>query len=429
MIKFQSINEKLIVIVSLTMILITAVTNIYSWSNGLSRIRDEMDEKLYQELELARGALEYPIWDLNYEATNSIIEAVIHKPSVVSILVLSPNGDFIAGIKKDNFIDDTFTQSRKVIHDNQYIGLVEISMTDQYVKEDFIRIRLVDLQLVLLQMLVVILIIHFFMYKELSPLLELENVASNIANGDFDNLILKKASHQVKKLQEAVYKMQAGLIDKENRIKDQIDQLEEAVKNTNTAYKDTVLGLAKSVEINDTYTGGHCERVAFLSKRIAQVLNLDQEAVDDIEIAAILHDIGKIGISASILNKPGRLTEEEYIIVKTHSQKGYDILNNISFLNTVSQHVLMHHERVDGKGYPNGRSGDDISLGAKIISVADSYDAMTSKRSYREKVMTMDEAISELRRNSGSQFDPLVVDVFVKLLEGGVDIEFFKDES
>ena len=188
--------------------------------------------------------------------------------------------------------------------------------------------------------------------------------------------------------------------------------LEELKKN----YLSTVRALASAIEANDKYTWGHCERVANISIAIAKAMGLGKEDISILEFAALLHDIGKLGISPEILNKKGKLTQEEFEIVKRHPGIGYEILSEVEFLYDSRKVLLQHHERVDGNGYPQGLYGDNIVSLAKIMAIADAYDAMTSSRPYREIPLTKEQAIEELVKGRGTQFDEEIVDCFIELL-------------
>ena len=181
-------------------------------------------------------------------------------------------------------------------------------------------------------------------------------------------------------------------------------------------YLSTVKALANSIEANDEYTRGHCERVRNISMAIARAMELDTRETNNLEFASVLHDIGKIGIPREILHKERGLTFEEYETIKSHPRIGFDILAGVDFLKESSEMIYQHHERVNGGGYPRGLVGDEISLAAKVLTVADAYDAMTSTRPYRKIPLTQDEAVRQLQEGKGVQFDIEVVDVFVKIL-------------
>jgi putative nucleotidyltransferase with HDIG domain len=187
-------------------------------------------------------------------------------------------------------------------------------------------------------------------------------------------------------------------------------------ERTQRTYYETIRALAEALEARDAYTRGHSERVTNYALAIADALALAEEERRIIEHAGLLHDIGKIGISDSILHKTSQLSAADRKIIESHPLFGDTILGPIKFLHRVQAIVKHHHERYDGTGYPDGLTGEQIPLSARIVCVADSYDAMTSDRPYR-RALTRDEAVAELLRNKRRQFDPHVVDVFVDLLE------------
>lgn len=193
------------------------------------------------------------------------------------------------------------------------------------------------------------------------------------------------------------------------------------------SYFSTVQALSAAIDAKDPHTRGHSGRVVKYSQIIARSMGHAQHDVEAIKIAAYLHDIGKIGIDERILLKPLKLTKEEFELVKKHSSISAKILARVSFLKKTVPIVRHHHEHFDGGGYPDGLAGTAIPLGARIISVADSFDAMTSDRPYRQ-ALTKDKAINELKRCAGTQFDPDVVDVFINhaaLAEGEVATQAF----
>lgn len=188
-------------------------------------------------------------------------------------------------------------------------------------------------------------------------------------------------------------------------------------------YLQTVMSLANSIEAMDAYTRGHCQRVMEISCEVARVLGLSNEEIEDLRYAAILHDIGKIGVSTNILNKNGSLTEEEFKEIKKHPEIAYNILKDVKFLSKALNGILQHHERYDGKGYPYGLKGNEICIFGRIMCVADAFDAMTSDRPYR-KGMQVEAAMKELERCKGTQFDPDIVDMFLFLLDSEKKIQY-----
>ena len=184
------------------------------------------------------------------------------------------------------------------------------------------------------------------------------------------------------------------------------------------AYLETIRMLAAAVEARDPYTGGHLERVTHYALAIARSLGWTGERITEAEMGAILHDIGKIGIHDAILRKAGPLTDEEWVHMRSHPVIGTQILRGISFLEPVIPYVRHHHERWDGKGYPDGLAGENIPIGGRLIAVADAFDAMTSSRPYRP-ALPVDAALAELRSSTGRQLDPRIVEAFMSAYDRG----------
>lgn len=178
------------------------------------------------------------------------------------------------------------------------------------------------------------------------------------------------------------------------------------------------------LEHRDAYTAGHSQRVTEITMATARAINMPDEEMNTLRLAGLIHDLGKIGIEDDILRKPGRLDEREYSIIKTHPEKGVQIIEPLDFLKDTIPIILHHHERFDGTGYPKGLGGHEIPLGSRIIAAADTFDAMTSSRAYR-KARNNEEAIAELVRCSGSQFDPEIVELYSNIREN----RFFDVES
>lgn len=177
---------------------------------------------------------------------------------------------------------------------------------------------------------------------------------------------------------------------------------------------ETVLALAKTIEARDRYTGGHAQRVTDLAERLARKMNLYESEVQDIRWAALLHDIGKIGIADDILHRPGPLTTPEWDIMRQHPDIGAEIILMVSNLTAVAELVRCHHERFDGSGYPRGLKGAEIPVGARILAIIDSYDAMTDGRVYRPASSHQD-ALNEIIRCAGKFYDPAIIEEFTTL--------------
>jgi HD-GYP domain-containing protein (c-di-GMP phosphodiesterase class II) len=182
------------------------------------------------------------------------------------------------------------------------------------------------------------------------------------------------------------------------------------------AYEATVGALCQAVETKDFYTRGHSDRVSRGSVMIAREIGMHGERVEAIRYAGMLHDVGKLGVPTKVLQKTGKLTEEEYAAIQLHPMRGLDIVREIGFLDEALAGIMHHHERIDGRGYPMGLAGDEIPEFARVLAVADAFDSMTSTRSYRG-ARPVEEAVAELRKWSGTQFDPAFVDAFVAAIK------------
>jgi putative two-component system response regulator len=213
-------------------------------------------------------------------------------------------------------------------------------------------------------------------------------------------------------------------LELENR--DYQQHLEEKVeaqsKKIRAAFFNAVTALAYALEAKDVYTSGHSQRVTEISVAIAEEMGLSKEDIRKIRLAGLVHDIGKIGVQETVLNKPGSLSEEELKHVRLHSETGERILVPIVDDEDILKAVRHHHERYDGWGYPDGLREEQIPLLARIIAVADSFDAMTSERSYR-KAMTKEEACAEIEHCRGTQFDPEAADAFLRVWRRAVTVD------
>ncbi|MBQ7371843.1 MAG: HD domain-containing protein, partial [Blautia sp.] len=181
---------------------------------------------------------------------------------------------------------------------------------------------------------------------------------------------------------------------------------------------ETIMAIAKAVDAKDERTAQHSQRVSEYSVLIGRELGFSEAECENLRKAARMHDIGKIGIPDNILNKPARLTDEEYAVMKSHVVRGGEILKDFTLIDHVVEGALYHHERYDGRGYPEGLKGEGIPLYGRIIGVADAFDAMTANRVYR-KQMDFDYVLNEMRNGRGTQFDPQMVDILLKLIDDG----------
>ena len=188
------------------------------------------------------------------------------------------------------------------------------------------------------------------------------------------------------------------------------------VKGAASSYVSTIYALMAAIDAKDHYTFSHSENVAYYAQELAKAYGMDEEAVKIIYEAGLLHDIGKIGIDESIINKPGKLTDQEYETIKGHVELAVGIIRHLPSLDYVIPAVIGHHERYDGKGYPRRLKGEGIPLMARILCIADSFDAMVSKRSYKQE-MDVQTALKIIDEEAGYQFDPQLAHIFIELVK------------
>ena len=259
--------------------------------------------------------------------------------------------------------------------------------------------------------LVTILIGVFFAEKLTNPVRELAGGAHRIASGDFSQRI------------EVTSRTELGdLGNSFNLMTDQVERfisdLQKSAEENRQLFIGTVKGLAAAIDGKDPYTRGHSERVSRFSVAIAQRMELPDDEIEKIRISALLHDVGKIGIDDNILKKPAALTDEEYEVMKKHPQKGYKIMSQIPAMKEFLPGMYMHHEMVNGQGYPQGLKGDEIPLMGKIVAVADTFDAMTTDRPY-QKAMKFEDALTRIEGFVGTRYDPGVVAAFAEACREG----------
>lgn len=237
----------------------------------------------------------------------------------------------------------------------------------------------------------------------------------------FSNVYLQKQEIEALYQQaSAVNEQLYSYINELNQAKDLLRkknlEMEKFNNNMQQGYIQTVMSLANAIEAKDAYTRGHCQRVMEISCEIAGRMGLSEKEIDNLRFAAILHDIGKIGIPATILNKRAPLAPEEFEEIKKHPTISYNILKEVNFIQEGLEGVLQHHERYDGKGYPYGLKGEQISIYGRILCIADAFDAMTTDRPYR-KALSLEMALREIDLYSGTQFDPDISRIFSKMLK------------
>jgi HD-GYP domain-containing protein (c-di-GMP phosphodiesterase class II) len=243
------------------------------------------------------------------------------------------------------------------------------------------------------------------------PIQKLADGARRLAGGDYATRVAIKSENEVGVLADAFNQM-GGEIEKS------IEQIRKAAQTNKELFMGAIRMLANAIDEKDPYTRGHSERVAFYSAVLAKHLGMSEEDVEKVHLSGIIHDVGKIGIEDKILRKAAALTDEEYEIMKQHPTKGAHILEAVPLLKEMAGAGLMHHENVDGSGYPEGLKGDEIPLLGRIVSVADAFDAMTTDRPY-SKAMTIEAAIARLRFLAGKKFDVGCVDAFERAAAAG----------
>jgi len=244
-----------------------------------------------------------------------------------------------------------------------------------------------------------------------------EDVAVETMKAGAHDYILK---HNLVRLLPAVQR-ELGEAEVRRKRKQAEEALQRSYNQLRETFIETVNALASTIEMKDPYTAGHQRWATRLACAIAKEMGLSEKRIEGIRMAGLIHDIGKINIPAEILNKPGHLSEIQYNMVKIHPQVGCDILKEIKFPWPVAEIVLQHHERMDGSGYPQGFSGAEIILEARILAVADVVEAMASHRPYR--AAGIERALDEISRNKGTLYDPDVVDVCLKLFEQGFQFD------
>ncbi len=300
--------------------------------------------------------------------------------------------------------DETIIDLKSI--DNQFLGQVILKYNNLFpkgAKELFFQ----NVLLSLIVLFVLFIFLSQLLSRKLAQRIELlHSEVETAVQRNFNYEIKVQGDDEISGLADSFNKMSQTM-------RDHVKQILRANEKLNSTYLEIIHGLITAIELKDPYARGHSQRVMIYSELIAKKIKYPD--IETIRMAALLHDIGKIGIPEHILNKPDLLTPEEYDIVKAHPDYGYKILSNIEGFNRIKNIIRFHHERVDGKGYPAGMKDIIIPLESRIIAVADTFDAITSDRAYR-KGMTSKEAIAELQRVKGTQLDEKIVDYFISII-------------
>ncbi len=228
------------------------------------------------------------------------------------------------------------------------------------------------------------------------------------------DILLLRVNHAIE-----LTRLQADL---EYKVKEKTQEVLAQTQKLTRLSTQAVMALAGAIDAKDTYTNGHSSRVADYSRTIACLAGFPQEAQEEIYMIGLLHDVGKISVPDAIINKPSKLTDEEYELIKSHPILGANILKRIPDFPKLLTGAKYHHERYDGRGYPDGLAGNDIPVEARIIAVADAYDAMSSRRSYRD-VLPQTQIRAEMEKGKGTQFDPVFADIMLSMIDADTDYQ------
>lgn len=393
---------------------------------------DPISDNITMPITLKTSKNEYLVGYLNLNALKNSIKSIDLKGAVYAIL--DENGNYIF-YPKDNYVKErrvnkNFTELRNgeiangeiLSHNNvlsiiQYQRIQSIGWTLILYQDmnDMLQPIYMTLLIFFVALIIILLVtfssLNYNLKKVDHVLLDFIDITKKVSHGEYAMRVPNYPYSEFQMLSNNFKNMIEEVEVREEEILKLNDQLEEN-------YLNTVFLLARTIEAKDTYTGNHCDRVRYFAMLIGKQINLDPRDLKQLSSGSLLHDIGKLGISESILIKPGKLTTEEYALIQEHSHFGYELIKDLPEMKKAKDIVLYHHEHYDGNGYPEGLSGEEIPLFARIVCIADAYDAMTSKRVYKSTPMTQEESINELRKFSNKQFDGVLVEAFIKgLLE------------
>ncbi|MBI4981571.1 MAG: HD domain-containing protein [Candidatus Omnitrophica bacterium] len=348
------------------------------------------------------------------------------------VLLICDNEDLLVGLREQLMVEGgysvvfemTSSGGINAIKDNNFdVVFIKLKMTD-LPSEDLVKgIRKIDPDAVIIAILEQV---NPQILKELLGLGAFEYVTLPI-NSEKLFFLIKNGGH-LHSLIASSRKLMQGLKEQNQALEKQntllAKRIEESTKNLTRLYEDlrstymrTIKVLAQAIDARDHYTHSHSQNVAKFALAIAVELGLSAKDMELLREACELHDLGKIGVEDNILSKTGPLNEQEWDQIKRHPLIGAQILEPLIFLNDVIELIRQHHEHFDGSGYPEGRKGEDILLGARIIHVADAYESMRSERSYRPIPLSKEEAVAEIKKFTNIQFDPKVVNAFLKVVD------------
>lgn len=391
-------------------------TEPYMDSGGSKKILQTVSKAVYDHGKL-KGVIGL---DIELNKFTEIIKNLSFSKNSTLFLINASNDILAYNTEKPEFFREVFLKSLnpssgteiKFVDDQAYVvswlpvdlnnwKLVAISKTQVF--NDLASTRVKMAVIIAVATLIGIGFAYILVGELLTPLNELTALTQVVGDGNFAIRSKTRTKDEVADLSNSFNLM--------------LDKIEELMAEQDANYFHTVKALANAIEASDEYTRGHCDRVGHLSIKIAERLELSPERIRHLEYACVLHDVGKIGIHETVLNKPAKLTNLEYEEIKQHPRIGYEIIKDIAFLKDASLILLQHHERIDGKGYPNRLQGEELLLESKILAAADTFDAMTSFRVYRETPLSDEQVLSELIKAKGTQLDAEIVDTLIEVVE------------
>lgn len=429
---FKSIQNRILFFTLLVVFLMLIIRSSILIAIDIQASQDAIQADMNQNLALGESSLRTPLWDYNLQNMEEILDMFLEDPKIVSFTIWDENGKLLLEkLKNVNMHPDQLRiDSRDIYHNDTRIGKLTITMSMDTYRLSMNLSVVREIFFSMLEIAVLGVILWFVSKRITMPIEQLTETAEKIADGRLDAQFIRTTHDEVGHLSMALETMQSQILEHVQSLeqdRNEInalyeetaalnEELEFMITSLNDNYEETIKTLANAIEANDEYTKGHCERVAYYARLIAESMKLDITNKDILSKAAILHDIGKLGVPSEILNSEKKLTPEEFESIKKHSLIGYQILREVKFLKDSSVIIKHHHEHYNGNGYPDQLSGEKIHLLSRILCIADAFDAMTSSRAYRKIALTKDAAIEELIRGKGEQFDPHITDLFIRCL-------------
>ncbi len=363
---------------------------------------------IYRELENAYGELESAID--RFEKISALVSRLEEKNISEREFMVETLEKLIEIISEADYGSVSVLEDKKwriiaaIGHDQEILSSLDLSKDELYIPQ---KVEIVDK---IYEKCNMIDANREKFYKAIKPYNSTIVAPLKIDEGTIGRITLDISSNSPKKFREETRR----IMDSFSKIASSFLQIRKYAKEREFFQKKLILSLVKALEYYDRYTRGHSERVAGIALSIGKAIDLPREEKEKLYWASVIHDVGKIFIPQVILNKDGKLSLDEFKQIKLHSVKGAELLEENETMNEITKIIRHHHERWDGKGYPDGLKEFEIPLLSRIITMADSYDAMTSERVYR-KVLSSEEAYEEIKRCSGSQFDPELAKIFIKM--------------